>query len=135
MKKLFVGNLPTDATEASVLALFSQFGKVRSIELVTDLFNGRCKGFGFIGMEGHEARAAIAKLDGFMYGEKPLKVNFEDFPNLGIWTKVGAPFICIEPWFGYSDTIESNGNLFEKEGVIVLEANDTFQTKFSLEIL
>ena len=68
--------------------------------------------------------------------EKPLlKVNFEDFPNLGIWTKVGAPFICIEPWFGYSDTIESNGNLFEKEGVIVLEANDTFQTKFSLEIL
>ena len=68
--------------------------------------------------------------------EKPLlKVHFEDFPNLGIWTKVGAPFICIEPWFGYSDTIESNGNLFEKEGVIVLEANDTFQTKFSLEIL
>jgi RNA recognition motif-containing protein len=78
LKKLFVGNLPSDATEASVLALFSQFGKVRSIELVTDLFNGRCKGFGFIGMEGHEARAAIAKLDGFMYGEKPLKVNFED---------------------------------------------------------
>ena len=68
--------------------------------------------------------------------EKPLlKVHFENFPNLGIWTKVGAPFICIEPWFGYSDTIESNGNLFEKEGVIVLEANDTFQTKFSLEIL
>lgn len=78
LKKLFVGNLPGDATEASVLALFSQFGKVRSLELVTDLFNGRCKGFGFIGMEGHEARAAIAKLDGFMYGDKPLKVNFED---------------------------------------------------------
>jgi RNA recognition motif-containing protein len=78
LKKLFVGNLPTDATEASVLSLFSQFGTVRSIELVTDLFNGKCKGFGFIAMEGHEARAAIAKLDGFMYGEKPLKVNFED---------------------------------------------------------
>lgn len=68
--------------------------------------------------------------------EKPiLKVHFEDFPNLGIWTKVGAPFICIEPWFGYSDTTESNGNLFEKEGVIVLEANANFQTKFSIEIL
>jgi galactose mutarotase-like enzyme len=68
--------------------------------------------------------------------EKPiLKVHFEDFPSLGIWTKVDAPFICIEPWFGYSDTVGSTGNLFEKEGVIVLEANDTFQAKFSIEIL
>lgn len=64
-----------------------------------------------------------------------LKVRFEDFPNLGIWTKVGAPFICIEPWFGYSDTTESNGNLFEKEGIIILKTNDTFQAKFSIEIL
>jgi galactose mutarotase-like enzyme len=64
-----------------------------------------------------------------------LKVHFEYFPNLGIWTKVGAPFLCIEPWFGYSDTIETNGNLFEKEGIIILEANDTFKTKFSIEIL
>jgi galactose mutarotase-like enzyme len=64
-----------------------------------------------------------------------LKVHFEDFPNLGIWTKVGAPFLCIEPWFGYSDTIETNGIFFEKEGIIVLEVNDTFQTKFSIEIL
>ena len=68
--------------------------------------------------------------------DKPiLKVHFQDFPSLGIWTKVGAPFICIEPWFGYSDTTESNGDLFEKEGVIVLEANATFQAKFSIEIL
>lgn len=64
-----------------------------------------------------------------------LKVHFEDFPNLGIWTKLGAPFICIEPWFGYSDTTESIGNLFEKEGIIVLKENDTFQAKFSIEIL
>ena len=68
--------------------------------------------------------------------EKPLlKVHFENFPNMGIWTKVGAPFICIEPWFGYSDTNESNGNLFEKEGVVILKSEDTFQTKFSIEIL
>jgi galactose mutarotase-like enzyme len=64
-----------------------------------------------------------------------LKVHFEDFPNLGVWTKVGAPFICIEPWFGYSDTTESNGNLFEKEGIIILKKDGTFQAKFSIEIL
>jgi galactose mutarotase-like enzyme len=68
--------------------------------------------------------------------EKPvLKVHFEDFPNLGVWTKIDAPFICIEPWFGYSDTIKSNGNLFEKEGIIILKTADTFQAKFSIEIL
>ncbi len=64
-----------------------------------------------------------------------LKVQFENFPNLGIWTKVGAPFICIEPWFGYSDITESKGNLFEKEGIIVLKTDTTFQAKFSIEIL
>lgn len=64
-----------------------------------------------------------------------LKVQFGDFPNLGIWTKVGAPFICIEPWFGYSDTTESTGNLFEKEGIIVLKTGTPFQAKFHIEII
>ena len=64
-----------------------------------------------------------------------LRVHFEDFPSLGIWTKMNAPFICIEPWFGYSDTKENSGNLFEKEGIKVLESNGTFHSKFSIEIL
>ena len=58
MKKLFVGNLPPEATEASVREMFAAFGTVRSIDLAHDIFTGKCKGFGFIGMEGHEARAA-----------------------------------------------------------------------------
>jgi galactose mutarotase-like enzyme len=64
-----------------------------------------------------------------------VKVDFADFPSLGIWTKENAPFICIEPWFGYSDTPENSGNLFEKEGILTLEANQTFNSKFSIEIL
>ena len=64
-----------------------------------------------------------------------LKVDFEDFPSLGIWTKEQAPFICIEPWFGYSDTPGNAGDLFEKEGILILDANQTFTSKFSLEIL
>ncbi len=64
-----------------------------------------------------------------------LRVYFEDFPSLGIWTKMNAPFICIEPWFGYSDTNENSRNLFEKEGIQVLESNATFHSKFSIEIL
>jgi galactose mutarotase-like enzyme len=64
-----------------------------------------------------------------------VKVDFADFPSLGIWTKENAPFICIEPWFGYSDTDENSGNLFEKEGIVTLDVNQTFNSKFSIEIL
>ena len=78
IKTLFVGNLPPDATEAALRELFSAHGTVRSIRLVADLFSGVCKGFGLVEMEGHEARAAIAGLDGKMLGDKHLKVKFEE---------------------------------------------------------
>ncbi len=78
MKKLFVGSLPPTTTEESLKALFSQFGTVRSINLIKDLFSGSCKGFGFLEMEGHEARAAIAGLDGKLFEGNLLKVKFEE---------------------------------------------------------
>ena len=80
MKKLFVSNLPHDATEKSVNEMFSEFGKVRSINIASDIFSGKCKGFGFIEMEGHEARAAQTALDGISVGnsDRSLRVRFED---------------------------------------------------------
>ncbi len=78
MKKLFVGSLPPSTTEASLEALFSPFGKVRSIKLVKDLFSGHCKGFGFLEMEGHEARAAIAAVNGKSFEGNILKVKYEE---------------------------------------------------------
>jgi RNA recognition motif-containing protein len=76
--KIFVGNLPPDATEETVSQLFSEYGTVRSIKLVTDVFSGKCKGFGNVEMEGHEARAAVAGLNGKLFGSKNLKVAFDD---------------------------------------------------------
>ena len=68
--------------------------------------------------------------------DKPvLRVNFEDFPSLGIWTKVNAPFLCIEPWFGYSDTTQSSGNLFDKEGILVLQPKQIFKSDYTITIL
>jgi RNA recognition motif-containing protein len=79
MKKLFIGNLPQDATEESVREMFSAYGTVRSISVASDIFTGRCKGFGFIEMEGHEARAAQAGLDGNMVSDdRSLRVRFDD---------------------------------------------------------
>lgn len=78
MKKLFVGNLPPDTTENSIQELFSEFGTVRSINLVADMFTGRCRGFCFVEMEGHEARAAMAALDGKTFGGNSLRIKFEE---------------------------------------------------------
>jgi RNA recognition motif-containing protein len=78
LKTLFVSNLPADASEESVRALFSEFGIVRSINISSDIFTGRCRGFGTVAMEGHEARAAIARLDGRTLGDRSLRVRFED---------------------------------------------------------
>jgi len=77
MKKIFIGNLSADVTEQELSALFSAYGRVRSIRLVRDVFSGACRGFGFIEMEGHEARAAIGALDGKELRGKSLKVNEE----------------------------------------------------------
>ena len=80
MKKMFIGNLPADATEQSVREMFAAFGTVRSISVASDIFSGKCKGFGFIEMEGHEARAAQAALDGNMVdnSDRSLRVRFDD---------------------------------------------------------
>ncbi len=83
MKKLFVGNLPNDASEESVRTLFSTFGTVHSIKINADIFTGKCRGYGFIEMEGHEARAAIARLNGQSLNGNLLKVRFEDPPRGG----------------------------------------------------
>ena len=64
-----------------------------------------------------------------------LKVNFNDFPNLGIWTVQNAPFLCIEPWFGYSDTLNEYDDFLKKEGIQLLKNNETFKSNYSVEIL
>ncbi len=77
MKKMFIGNLPAATNEADVNELFSEFGTVRSVKLASDIFTGKCRGFGFVEMEGHEARAAISALDGKMFKGQALKVREE----------------------------------------------------------
>ena len=63
---------------------------------------------------------------------KILSLIPNDFPDLGIWAKPGAPFVCIEPWLGYADTIDASGELAEKEGIQKLESGQS--RAFSYEI-
>jgi galactose mutarotase-like enzyme len=63
-----------------------------------------------------------------------ITVHYEDFPYLGIWAKPNSHFICIEPWLGIADSADSDQNLENKEGILKLEAGQTFDAAFTIEI-
>lgn len=63
-----------------------------------------------------------------------LAVRFADFPHLGIWTKVGAPFLCIEPWQGYSDAQDADGDITKKDGIINLAPGAAYNAAFTVTV-
>ena len=63
-KKLYVGNLSYDTTEASLSELFGAIGEVQSVALITDRMSGRSKGFAFVEMaDDNAAQEAINQLN------------------------------------------------------------------------
>lgn len=63
-----------------------------------------------------------------------LKVSFEGFPYMGIWSTKGANFVCIEPWCGIADPVDASGKLEEKEGIQKLGPAEVFEKTFSIEV-
>ena len=75
-KKLYVGNLPFSATEDSLKEVFSQFGTVESVAIITDRDTGHSKGFGFIELgTKQEAAEAITKMNGSEMDGRTLRVS------------------------------------------------------------
>ena len=65
-----------------------------------------------------------------------VEVIFENYPYVGVWSVPGkdAPFVCIEPWHGIADTVDTSGKLEEKLGIQTLLAQEIFQTKYSIQV-
>jgi len=61
-------------TEISLQQLFANHGRVFDLRMAKDLFSGECKGFAELKMEGHEARIAIAALDGSTHDGAMIRV-------------------------------------------------------------
>lgn len=74
-KRLYVGNLPFDATEARVREAFEAFGPVHDVSIVTDRHSGRPRGFGFVEMDDASVEAAIEGLNNKDFGGRDLTVN------------------------------------------------------------
>lgn len=75
-RKLYVGNLPYSATEASLREAFSASGTVDSVNVITDRDTGQSKGFAFVEMAtDREAQQAIEALNGTQLEGRQIKVN------------------------------------------------------------
>jgi galactose mutarotase-like enzyme len=56
-----------------------------------------------------------------------IKFVFAGFPYLGIWASPGSDFVCIEPWQGIADSVDSSQQLENKEGIVSLGAGELFE--------
>jgi cold-inducible RNA-binding protein len=75
-RKLYVGNLPYSATEASLREAFSASGTVDSVTVITDRDTGQSKGFAFVEMSSDaEASRATQSMNGATLDGRQIKVS------------------------------------------------------------
>ena len=76
MNKLYVGNLPYNTTAEDLKSLFSQYGEIVDVKLISDFATGRSKGFGFVELSDNSSAAkAVSELNGKDYQGRPLRVS------------------------------------------------------------
>ena len=73
---LYVGNLSYDTTEDTLRTLFAEYGQIESVNLITDRYTGRSRGFAFVEMSTEEAaQQAMSGLNGKQVDEREIKVD------------------------------------------------------------
>lgn len=63
-----------------------------------------------------------------------LSINYQDFKYLGIWAKPNGNYVCIEPWLGIADNVNTNQDFKHKEGIIKLAQGKTFKAAYTIKI-
>jgi galactose mutarotase-like enzyme len=66
--------------------------------------------------------------------EHGLRFDFPGFPFLGLWAAKGADFLCIEPWCGIADSVNTSQQLEEKEGINALEPGGEFSRTWIVKV-
>lgn len=68
-------------------------------------------------------------------GKNEIEFTFGDCPFMGIWAKPGAPYVCIEPWYGVNDGRDVKNDISEKRGIQRLEKGGEFDYAWSAEVI
>jgi galactose mutarotase-like enzyme len=67
-------------------------------------------------------------------GFPTIVLAFGNLPHLGIWTKPGAGFICLEPWQGYNDPQGFEGDIWSKPGIVAVAPGVTREFSMSIAV-
>lgn len=81
-------------------------------------------------LSGYKSQAISLKSNNH---NRVVKFNF-DSPLLGIWAKPGAPYVCIEPWWGVNDNYDKKDDLSQKRGIMALNPNEEKSFNWNIEI-
>ncbi|MCK0209239.1 aldose 1-epimerase family protein [Starkeya koreensis] len=114
-----VGGLLSTATEANPA--------VDTIVEPTDAMFAR-DALIFLDLRSHHLRYGVP-------GEPGLEVDFPGMPHLGLWSKPGAPFLCIEPWAGYATPEQAPAEFTQKPGLSHIQPGGSKSFGFSLRWL
>ncbi len=80
--------------------------------------------------DGQITKAGIVLPDGTPYVE----ISCEGFPNFGIWSAIGAPFVCLEPWMGRCDNTGYNEELSKKPNINTLKPTEIFDKSYVISV-
>lgn len=102
------------------------FSDSREMEITPDIFEKDALIFSHLQSSG----ASLIRANG-----RNVHVDFGGAPALGLWAKPGAPYVCIEPWYGIDDTINATGELKEKEEILCLQPGEKFEFPVAVQVL
>ena len=100
-----------------------------AIRLSADLFNDDALVF-------TDINSSLLTLEyapvGSRTSEKIVSIDTGGAPHLGIWAKPGAPYVCIEPWWGHADFEDASGEFCDKDSIQTLAAGETFHSRLAI---
>jgi len=102
------------------------FLKENKLDLLPDIFQNDA-------IISKNLKSNIVTLYNKKINKKVLDFDFTGFPYLAFWSKKGAPFVCIEPWFNTADNVNSSGKFEDKENILKLNPNEKFECQYKVK--
>ncbi|UUV19613.1 aldose 1-epimerase family protein [Fusobacteria bacterium ZRK30] len=98
----------------------------KKIELSKDLFKNDA--LIFKGLDSKNVSLKCKK------NTRVVTMDYSNFEYIAFWNKVGAEFICLEPWNGIADFIDASGRLEEKDGILKLEGQGKYKASLKIKV-
>jgi len=63
-----------------------------------------------------------------------IRMSWNGFPQLGVWSKLGAKLLCIEPWYGFASPESFDGEFFDKPGLMHLAPGEQRTLRYRISV-